>query len=63
MKKVFRYGDRVRVTLPGKRAFFGKVYSQYSQPGLMRRICVETPSGAGIAYPVMFVTHAKEKKP
>lgn len=35
MKKVFRYGDRVRVTLPGKRAFFGKVYSQYSQPGLM----------------------------
>lgn len=61
MKKVFKYGDRVRVKLRGRRAFFGTVYSEYRDGPRMRRICVNTPSGAGIAYPVMFVTHAKGK--
>lgn len=58
MRKVFKYGDRVRVKVPGKRAFVGKVYSQYRSLGLRseRIICVTTPSGAGIGYLVRYVT-------
>jgi hypothetical protein len=57
-KKVFKYGDRVRVKVPGKRAFVGKVYSEYRArgPGSERIICVNTPSGAGVGYRVRYVT-------
>jgi hypothetical protein len=33
MRNVFKYDDRVRVKMPGKRAFVGKVYSQYLARG------------------------------
>jgi hypothetical protein len=60
MKKVFKYGDRVRVKTPGKRAFFGTVYSQYRDrgPKSERIICVQLPSGAGVGYRVRYVTMA-----
>jgi hypothetical protein len=58
-KKEFKYHERVRVKLPGKRAFFGKYYSEYRlHPHTMRLICVETPNGAGVAYLIRYVTHA-----
>lgn len=56
-EKEFKYGDNVRVKEPGKRAFIGKVYSQYTQPPSSRYICVEHPGGAGIAYLVRYVTN------
>jgi hypothetical protein len=60
VRKVFKYGDRVRVKVPGKRAFVGKVYSQYQAlgPKSERIICVTTPSGAGVGYRVRYVTAA-----
>jgi len=54
MKKIFKYGDKVKVTLP-KKTLYGKVYSEYTNPRSMRRICVQHKNGCGIAYPVMFV--------
>ncbi len=63
MTKVFKYGDRVRVKEPGRRAFVGKVYSEYRDgPRRERRICVEQPGGCGVAYLVRYVTHAKSTK-
>lgn len=60
-EKTFRYGVLVRVKEPGKRAFVGKVYSEYRDgPRGQRRICVEHPDGAGIAYLVRYVTLTKE---
>lgn len=59
--KVFKYGDRVRVKLPGKRAFIGTVYSEYRDGSRgERRICVNMPSGAGVAFLIRYVTHAKK---
>lgn len=62
-RKVFEYGDLVRVKVPGKRAFLGTVYSQYKDPGRERRICINTPSGAGVAFLVRYVTRAQKQKP
>lgn len=59
MKKVFKYGDWVRVKRPRRRAFFGTVYSEYTIPNQMRRICVNLPDGSGVGYPVCYVTHTK----
>lgn len=53
----FEYGERVRVKLPRKRAFVGTVYSEYRlRPGGERLICVNTPSGAGVAYRIRYVS-------
>jgi hypothetical protein len=61
--KRFQYGDIVRVALPGKRPFLGKFYSEYrALPRSQRTICVEVKSGAGIGYPVRYVTLAKPKR-
>lgn len=62
--KLFKYNQRVRVKLPGKRPFFGRYYSEYKdRPRGERRICVELECpggrlGAGIAYLIRYVTSA-----
>jgi hypothetical protein len=59
MKK-FPYGARVRVKLPGRRAFYGNVYSEYRDgPGRERLICVDgVPPNlrSGVAYLIRYVT-------
>jgi hypothetical protein len=54
----FEYRDLVRVKETGRRAFTGRVYSQYRMrgPRSERIICVYTPSGAGVGYRVRYVT-------
>jgi hypothetical protein len=60
-RKEFPYRSRVRVKLPGKRAFFGFKYSEYRLfPRSQRLICVEIKSGAGIAYPIRYVTLVRQ---
>lgn len=62
-KKIFAYGDRVRVVAPGYKPFMGTVYSQESpRQGAERHIYVTTPSGSGVAYLVRYVTHAKPSR-
>jgi len=62
MKKTFEYMDLVSVKEPGRRAFVGRVYSQYRTQGPRseRIICVYTPSGAGVGFRVRYVTHVKK---
>jgi hypothetical protein len=56
MRKTFKHGERVKVTLPKKRPFYGTVYSEYTNPHSMRRICINVEgTGCGVAFPVMFV--------
>lgn len=60
--KVFHYGQPVRVKLPKKRAFVGRYYSTYRPfPNSERRICVERPAGAGVAYLLRYCTPLKEE--
>ena len=62
MRKIFIYGQHVRVKVPKRHAFVGSVYhdDEGRLPGQMRRIYVNTPTGAGVSYPVCYVTAAKK---
>lgn len=64
MTTKFRYGDRVRIKLPGKRAFRARVYSVYQEtPRGERRICVDHMTGChpdvGQAFLVRYVSHVE----
>lgn len=56
MRKSFKFGELVRVKMPGSRAFAGTVYSAYkASRNSHRMICVNTPAGAGVAFPIRYV--------
>lgn len=58
----FPYGARVRVSVPGQRAFLGTVYS-VDKDSRSRQVYVETPRGAGVAYPMRYVRLVAESRP
>jgi hypothetical protein len=58
-RKVFEYGETVRVTPKGRRSFKGTVYNEYEKPPGRRFICINTPSGCGIAFPLREVHKLK----
>ncbi len=57
--KLFKYGDVVRVKVPGRKAFVGKVYST-GKDGRYWFIYVEHADGLGVRYPPKYIKHVKK---